>query len=57
MNFLFRPPPHLLTLHTPIFDKLYEVKHIIKYFANFLFRPPPHLLTLHTPIFDKLYEL
>ena len=24
-TFLFRPPPHLLTLHTPMFDKLYRL--------------------------------
>ena len=24
-TFLFRPPPHLLTLHTPIFYKLYQL--------------------------------
>ena len=24
-TFLFRPPPHLLTLHTPIFDNLYQL--------------------------------
>ena len=24
-TFLFRPPPHLLTLHTPMFNKLYQL--------------------------------